>query len=1155
MPEGGMQPEEALADERKLGHYEILGKLGQGGGGVVYKARDTRLERLVALKVLSSKRVADEKDRRRFMQEARSASALNHPNIVTIYEIALLDGKHCIAMEYIEGQTLRELTQRIPDVACLIAMFRQMAEGMAAAHAGGIVHRDIKPANVMLRADGYIKIVDFGLARLANNPVSEDETQTELSQPGTIVGTAKYMSPEQVRGEAVESPSDVFSMGLVFYKLATGKHPFHSGPPFRYVRGILTETPIPASKLNPEIPAALDSLILTMLAKEKAGRPAFGAIKSVLASMERLSGGAPAAAAPLARSNSVGREEELSRLRAAFASVSAGSGIMLTVCGDAGMGKTTLAEDFLAGIEAQYGTAWAGRGRCSERLAETDAFAPILESLDTLLRGESGDQVARVMKTVAPTWYVQVSPPISESTEITAKEARTGSHERMRREFVSFFEELSRTRPVVLFLDDVHWADASTCDLLAHLGARMGNIRILILATYRPGAVLAREHPFLPLKFELERRGVCQDVPLSFLSLNDIEKYVAAQFPANLFPPEFTRAVHERTEGNPLFMTEMLRYLRDRRILVEQGGRCLLAQPVGEVRKAIPVGIRSLIRLKIDRFSEEDRRILLCAAVQGLQFDSAVIAQVLSLDPVDVEERLQEMETMHSFVRIVGEREFANRTFSVRYRFVHVFYQNALFSSLTPSRRAAHSLAIAEALASFAGDTSRGIAADLALLFESGRDYASAAQYFLQAARNAVRMFAYPETAVLCERGLRALASLPESRERDARELVFSLILGVSLMATRGYAAPEVEKTHRRSRELCLKLREDRRLLLVLWGLHTCAVNAGDLTAALETALEMRRIAAVLTEPIANAASLHAVGTTLAFMGRVAEARETLESIFAECPANQHTFHGSLYDYVLDPCVTTLSMLARVLALMGYLDQAVAKAAESFELANGLAHPHSLAYAIFWVGWVHHARGEHADACRHLESAMALSRAHGFPLILEWGRMVRGSALTNMGRANEGISEIRKSLDRQRSMRSLLERSYFLTLLAEALGGVGACEEALAACDEALEFAQRTEGRCYEPETHRVRGEVLLGMGDDARLPEAEAEFECALDRAKRAQCRLLELRAAVSYFHLHRRLGDAARGRAPLAEVLAWFSEGANSPVVTDARMLLADR
>jgi predicted ATPase len=184
---------------------------------------------------------------------------------------------------------------------------------------------------------------------------------------------------------------------------------------------------------------------------------------------------------------------------------------------------------------------------------------------------------------------------------------------------------------------------------------------------------------------------------------------------------------------------------------------------------------------------------------------------------------------------------------------------------------------------------------------------------------------------------------------------------------------------------------------------------------------------------------------------------------------------------------------------------------------------------------------------------MALSGTHGFPLIVAWGQIVRGSALSHMGRAAEGISEMRTSLDHQRAMRSRLERSYCLTMLAEALGRVGAYEEGLTLCDEALEFAQRTEARCYEPETHRVRGEMLLCLGDDSRLWEAEVEFKSALEQARRARCRLLELRAGISYLRLRRRMGDVTGGRALLSEVMDSFGEGTNSPVVAEARMLLA--
>jgi tetratricopeptide (TPR) repeat protein len=296
----------------------------------------------------------------------------------------------------------------------------------------------------------------------------------------------------------------------------------------------------------------------------------------------------------------------------------------------------------------------------------------------------------------------------------------------------------------------------------------------------------------------------------------------------------------------------------------------------------------------------------------------------------------------------------------------------------------------------------------------------------------------------------------------------------MALMATRGYAAPEVERTHQRSRELCLRLDEKRRLVRVLWAIHTNLVNAGELISAFELSREMRAVADELGDPASIIESLHALGTTHAFMGNLPAAREALEKIFVLSPIGQHKSYGSLY--VLDTCVTSFSMLARVLARMGMFDEAMEKAVTSVDLANQLAHPPSLAYATFWVGWIRHARGEHTEACSQLEAAMALSRKHGLPQILEWARVVRGSSLAHLGRVEEGIAEIRTSLDNQMAMRCLLERPYCLTLLAETLLTSNGYQEALALCDEALRIGEETHGRSYEVETRRVREEILVAL-------------------------------------------------------------------------------
>ncbi|MGH9888857.1 MAG: ATP-binding protein, partial [bacterium] len=367
---------------------------------------------------------------------------------------------------------------------------------------------------------------------------------------------------------------------------------------------------------------------------------------------------------PAALRASVGRQHELDRLHGAFASACDARGLMFSILGDAGMGKTTLVEDFLAGLNAAGSPVWIARGRCSERLGKTEAFVPILDCLDDLTRGAADAEATEVLARTAPTWLSQVAP----ERDVSAGATRRGaSPDRLRREFTRFLEELSSTRPVVLFLDDVHWIDASTCDLIAFLGSRVTPMRVLVVVTARPTELLG-DHPFPPVQLALERRDACRTMELDFLTSEDIDSYVDRQFPSNAFPSAFAGVVHERTEGSPLFMRDMLSFLIDERILIEGDGGWSLDRDVADIRTMIPDNTQSMIRLTMEQFDETDRRILQCGAVQGIVFDSAMASRVLSLEPADVEERLQRLEREHRFVRADGERECADHTWSLRYR-------------------------------------------------------------------------------------------------------------------------------------------------------------------------------------------------------------------------------------------------------------------------------------------------------------------------------------------------------------------------------------------------------------------------------------------------------------------------------------------------------
>jgi serine/threonine protein kinase len=324
-----------------LGHYRIIEKVGAGGMGEVYQAEDSKLLRRVALKFLPERIVADPTAVERFVREARAASALNHPNIVTIHEIGETGANRFIVMEFIVGSTLRKMVGQGMDLASLARIGEQVAKALSVAHAAGIVHRDIKPDNIMVRDDGYVKVLDFGLARLV--PTGSSPTfATADTAAGTVLGTARYMSPEQARGEMTDGATDMFSLGIVLYELSTGRHPFPADSQIGVLHAILSQTPLPPSRLNAQVPAVFDSLILRLLEKDARLRPAASEVESELRALTGNQVSSPETCGVVPRvGHTVGRKFELGELRAAFDSAVAGRGLVMCVAGEPGIGKTT----------------------------------------------------------------------------------------------------------------------------------------------------------------------------------------------------------------------------------------------------------------------------------------------------------------------------------------------------------------------------------------------------------------------------------------------------------------------------------------------------------------------------------------------------------------------------------------------------------------------------------------------------------------------------------------------------------------------------------------------------------------------------------------------------------------------------------------------
>src|SRR5215204_5902859 len=266
---------EAMAG-RTVARYKVLSLVGAGGMGRVYLAEDTELGRRVALKFLPEHLTTNKDQVRRFRQEARAASALNHPNILTVYEVGEADGAAFIAMEYVEGETLRASLANGPfGVVPALDVAAQVADALSAAHLAGIIHRDVKPENVMLRLDGYVKVLDFGLAKLtedlAGPRTAGSEAPTSLAvrtNPGVVMGTAEYMSPEQARGLKVDARTDVWSLGVVVYEMVGGRRPFGGETHGDTTVSILEREPAPLSRLAPAAPSELEQIVQKALAKD-----------------------------------------------------------------------------------------------------------------------------------------------------------------------------------------------------------------------------------------------------------------------------------------------------------------------------------------------------------------------------------------------------------------------------------------------------------------------------------------------------------------------------------------------------------------------------------------------------------------------------------------------------------------------------------------------------------------------------------------------------------------------------------------------------------------------------------------------------------------------------------------------------------------------
>jgi DNA-binding winged helix-turn-helix (wHTH) protein/tetratricopeptide (TPR) repeat protein len=844
----------------------------------------------------------------------------------------------------------------------------------------------------------------------------------------------------------------------------------------------------------------------------------------------------------------VGRDAALSRMQGWFEKARDGASQVVFVTGEAGIGKTTLLETFGRRIASDRRVRICS-GQCLEQYGMSEAYLPVLDAISQCCRRDR--HVVDVLRAHAPMWLMQMPSLVTPSDrESFGREALGASRERMLREMGEALDALTVDTPLVLVLEDLHWSDFSTLDLISYVARRRRAAHLMVVGTYRPAELIASRHPLRTVKQELIARQQCEELPLEYLTEDAIAEHLAVRFPGNRFPPELVALLHERTEGNPLFMVNTIDHLIAERLIEPHEDGWRLTAPIDEVKLGVPDSIRQLIETQIDRLEPLDQRILEGASVAGAEFPLPAVSAALADEQSDIEARCEELNRRHQFIKECGAQVLPDGQAVGRFGFVHAVYRHVLYERMSASRRMQLHRRIGLRGEELYGDRTSEIAAELAMHFEQSADYQRAARYLQQAAVNDMRRSAYREAIALSRRGLELLATLPDTDERARQELWLLITLGVPLIATEGYAAPEVGSVYRKAREFCDRLEATTEVSQVLWGLWTFHTLKAELSTTLEIAREFLRLAEGVDHPELALRGHWAMEITFTHRGDFGPALQHYEKALALYDPKRRG-DDAIID-ALNPGVALRCFAAWSAWCAGQPDRGLTLIQEAVALARELSEPHGLAHALDGAAILHQLRRERRLAEQHADAALALSDEHGLVLYHAMARIVRGWAQIGRGDDDGAAEEIRQGLAAWRSTGAQLMCPHNLALLTEALPPA-ADDQALRLLDEALTLVESTGERFYEAELHRLKGERLLGRArDGASLEAAEASFEQALAIARRQQAQSFELRAAISLARLYRDHGNPSQVPELITPIYQRFDQGFDTLDLREARRLL---
>ncbi len=740
----------------------------------------------------------------------------------------------------------------------------------------------------------------------------------------------------------------------------------------------------------------------------------------------------------------VERESAIEHLEGWMRKALDGERQVVFVTGETGMGKTTLVEAFVETASSDSNV-WIAAGQCLEHFAEGEAYFPVLEALTRLCSQPGRERLIEILRQQAPTWLAQMPSLINESDRERLKRETLGAaKERMLREIASAIEALTAGTPLILILEDLHWSDYSTVDLISHLARRRGPARLLVIGTFRPAELIVKRHPLREIERELRVHRRCSELALEFLTEAAVAKYLALRFKGSAFPEALPRLIHERTDGNPLFLVNVVDYLIAQKQLVRDGQGWQLSVPLEEAGMAMPESLQQLIERQIERLSDEERHLLSVASIAGLEFSTRTLSGGMDSSIKQIETWCEGLVKRRQFLRPAKMIQLSDGSLLERYGFVHAMYQHVLYHGVPQPRRVVLHRRIGEFQETAYSAHLEEIAAELSVHFQEGRDYARAIRFRRLSAVKALKQYANREAQEHLGKALALLDQLPQ-QERAEME--------AGLLQERGAARRAMDDNEGAAADF------ERAV--------ACARQAGRTEWEVEALL---KLSAVLFWILPD--------RSLEVAERAVELSRGLADPLLEKHARGY-------------CAS------RRIRLHGWQADDFQACVEATEAARGAGHAIFLGLGVMHLSFFETFCSRERDACRAADEGMQIGLETGDSFLYISCQYFKSWALLHLGRWGEALSLVKESLllsERNgHGTATTLLRVMQARLQAQAMDFAGARE----ICQQTLVRAREGSPRFL---TLIVLGESHLGVGD---LDLAEECFEEVVQRSDAGPFRL----------------------------------------------------